>query len=737
MRFLLPFLFLVCLTKAAAQPLLVAPTDSTVHLDGLLNESVWRRAQVATDFTLNFPNDTARAYNSTEVRLTYDQRHLYIAVICYDRDPQKRYIVRSLRRDYDWDTNDNISIYIDPFGDRTNGFTFQFTPLGVEREGQMFNGEEVASEWDNKWRSVVRRFPDRWQGEMMIPFTSLRFKKGAQQFLMNFARNDVKNNQRSAWRRVPIAYSVSALSFADTVRFATPLPHPGANISLIPYVTGRGTDIYSRTATGQPLRNADGRYRTREFGSDVGFDAKVAITPSLNLDLTVNPDFSQVEVDQQVTNLNRFELFFPERRQFFLENNDLFANLGFEQTRPFFSRRIGIGRDTTTGLIVQNPILYGARLSGKIDKAWRIGLLNTRTARQADRGIAAQNYTVAIVQRQVFARSNAVAFVVDRQGGGGASPFTRVAGGEFNLLTEDNRWSGKVWLHKAFRADIRNSRPYETAAHGLFLNYTTENWELEWAHEYVGRDYRINDVGFVARAGQWGFFPKASYKFYTKRPGHPIVSHGPGTEARIYYGLNGRLYDRELDFFYDVTLRNTTQFGIGHYNYYTYLFAPFDPTNSGGRPLPSSTSYRSRGAFWFFSSDRRRLLTLNVEGWTGTYFRGTNFNLVPVLSYRFQPYGSLAVAAEYNNIRQPEPYHSRAFWLVGPRLDLSFTRSLFVTTWLQYNEQARNVNLNSRLQWRFKPVSDLFIVYTENYLPPALPVKNRALVVKLSYWLNV
>lgn len=712
-------------THAHAQSLLVSPTDSLIRVDGLHTESVWRRAQPANGFVLNFPNDTAAAYNNTDVRVTYDDHYLYVAVVCYDKDPNKRIIASSLRRDWEWDQNDNFTVYLDPFGDRTNGFTFNITPLGVEREGQMFNGERVAPEWDNKWRSAVKRFPDRWQGEMAIPFKSIRYKKNTTFFLMNFARHDLKNNQRAAWRRVPIAYRISSLAFADTVRFTRQLPNPGPNISIIPYVAGNGARNFLES-NGKP-----------DFGSAIGGDMKVAVTPSLNLDVTVNPDFSQVEVDQQVTNLNRFEIFFPERRQFFLENNDLFASLGFLQSRPFFSRRIGIGRDTTTGQIVQNPISFGLRLSGKIDKNWRIGVLSTRTARQPGRGIERELYNVAIVQRQVFSRSNVVGFVVDREGGANspAGRSTRVVGGEFNLLTPDNRWSGKVWFHKAFRPDI-TGKPAESAAHGGLLTYTSRNLTVEWAHEYIGDEYRINDVGFVARRGQWGFFPNVAYTFYPEKSRF-LVSHGPNFEATIYSDLNGKLLDRELNFGYNVALKNTTEASIGFYNYYTYLFFPFDPTNSGGRELPQNTGYTQRGMFWAFTSDRRKLFQFQGEGWTGEYLKGTNFNIVPSVSYRFQPYGSIGVQAEYNNIRQPMPYNSASFWLIGPRLELSFTRSLFLTTVVQYNEQARNVNLNARFQWRFKPVSDFFVVYQENYLPPNLRIKNRFLVLKATYWLNV
>ncbi|MGF7214279.1 hypothetical protein GGR92_000419 [Spirosoma lacussanchae] len=710
---------------ALSQSLLVSPTDTLVRLDGELTESVWQRAAVAGQFTQNFPNDTLPALNRTEVRLTYDQNNLYVGVVCFDQNRNKRFVASSLRRDWEWDLNDNFTLYIDPFGDRTNGFTFNVTPLGVEREGQLFNGERVATEWDNKWRSFVKVYPDRWQAELMIPFKSIRYRQNSNWFLMNFARHDLKNNQRASWRRVPIAYRISALAFADTVRFSTPLPRVGTNISLIPYVSGRIDDY----------RGEGGAYKP---GSNAGFDAKVAVTPALNLDLTVNPDFSQVEVDQQVTNLDRFEIFFPERRQFFLENNDLFANLGFEQSRPFFSRRIGIGRDTSTGVTVQNPILYGLRLSGKVDKNWRIGLLNTQTARQSSRGISPQNYTVGVVQRQVLGRSNLVGFFINRDASSvtpGLSRYTRIGGVEFNLLTADNRWAGKVWGHKAFQ-EGQAVNTTQDAAHGLLLTYTSRNLMLEWSHEYIGARYNINDVGYVARRGQWGFFPKGGYTFYSRQQGG-LVSHGPGFETRFYRDLTGRLLDRELNLFYSFALRNTTEFGGGFYSYYTYLFSAFDPTNLDGKALPAGTDYRIKGGFWFLNTDRRKLLTLQVEGWTGGYFNGTNFNVAPTLNYRFQPYGSFGITAEHNNIRLPAPYSSASFWLVGPRLDLTFSRRVFLTTFAQFNNQTNNTLLNTRLQWRYAPVSDLFVVYQENYVPGSFQSKNRTLVLKLSYWLNL
>ncbi len=704
-----------------AQTLTVIPTDSTIRMDGLLTESIWQRATPASGFIQNYPNDTLAALNQTEVRMTYDRNYLYIGVICYDQTRRKAFIASSLKRDFQWDFNDNFSVYIDPFGDRINGFTFQITPLGVEREGQMYSGERVASEWDNKWRSSVKLFADRWQGEMMIPLKSIRYKQDAGYFLINFVRHDLKNNQRTAWRRVPIAYSPSSLAFADTVRFSTPLPGAGPNISLIPYVSTNMTDD----------RNEGG---AQKVGGGVGFDAKIGITPSLNLDLTVNPDFSQVEVDQQVTNLNRFEIYYPERRQFFIENQDLFANFGSERTRPFFTRRIGISRDTTTGIIVQNPILYGARLSGKLDKNWRVGLLNTQTANQASKGILGQNYTVGVLQRQLFGRSNISAIFVNRQGAGNSpeTRFTRVAGLEYNLQTKDNRWSGKAFYQRAFKPQTLT----DAYTHGLNLNYNSRNLSATYVQEYVGQGYQINDIGYVPRTGYWLFNPQANATFYVKGE-HKVISHGPYLNATFTQNLDGRLTDREIDYAWSVQLRNTAEGYLGYSSQYTYLYFAYDPTNSDGKELPQNSAYPIGGWFGHFASDKRKPLNVQLDGYTGGYFNGHNNNLTLTAQYRFQPYGALSVNADYNDIRLPEPYKSARYLLVGPRLDVTMSRKLFLTTFMQFNNQTNNTNLNARLQWRYAPVSDLFVVYSENYVPGSFASKNRLLVVKLSYWLNV
>ncbi len=697
----------------------VAKNDSVIQVDGVLSEQIWQKAEAAKDFFLNFPNDTAYARNQTEVRLTFDQQNLYVAVICYD-DMKKRTVASSLRRDFAWDENDNFTVYLNPSNDLLNGFAFALTPFGVEREGQLFNGQEVAEIWDNKWYSAVKTYADRWVGELKIPFKSLRYKHGATEWRANFARNDLKNNQISSWRPVPIAYWVSSLAYSGELLFQEQLPNPGANISLIPYAANRVE------------RNFEGNQPTTSFPG-VGFDAKVAITPALNLDLTINPDFSQVEVDQQVTNLDRFELFFPERRQFFIENNDLFDSFGFENLKPFFSRRIGIGRDQTTGLIRQTPILFGARLSGKLDNNWRVGLLNIQTGRQRGTDAPLENYTVAAIQRQLFSRSNLAVIAVNRQSNqSSADRYTRLVGADYNLQTEDNKWSGKIFYHRAFQPDNKPGN----FVHGTQLQYQVRNLTATWAHEHVGANYQPNDVGYVTRGAHWRVNPQLNFTFFAKNPDF-IISHGPFVEFNAFANLNRQVTDQELDLAYQVNFANTSQLFVGVFNYYTYFFFPFDPTNSGGAKIPAGSSFTYNGWFAGYTSDRRKLFTYGFEGYGGQYYNGHNLNLIPEINYRFQPFGSVGLRVEYNQLRFPEPYSSTTFWLIAPRVDITFTRKLFLTTFFQYNQQLDNVNAYIRFQWRFKPVSDFFLTYQDNYFPGDFRVKYRELAVKLIYWFNL
>ncbi|HSJ66235.1 MAG TPA: DUF5916 domain-containing protein [Anditalea sp.] len=700
----------------------ISYTTDPILIDGMLDEAVWTMADVSGSFVQQFPDEGNPATENTEVRMVYDDSFLYISAILYETTEGPN-IVSSLKRDFRFEDNDAFAVIIGPYDDGNNGFLFSVNPWNIQLEGLVNNGTNVAQVWDNRWFSAVQRYQDRWVVEIAIPFKTLRFTEGTDYWKVNFIRNDLKNFETSSWVPVPINQRIANLAFTGYMEWETPLRKTGPNIALIPYAAGNTSKNHQ---AGTPS----------ERGGSVGLDAKIALTPSLNLDLTVNPDFSTVEVDQQQTNLNRFELFFPERRQFFLENADLFGEFGFRQIRPFFSRRIGIATDSL-GRSAENRILYGARLNGNVGDDLRVGLLNMQTAREDGIGFPGQNFTVATFQQKVFSRSNIAGIVVNRQttnaveSGSDVPDYNRLVGVDYNLASRDNKWNGKFFYHQTFSPDGKG----DAYAHASYLGYNTKNWHIMWNHEYVGENFNA-EVGYVPRNGYWRFEPSVQYRLFPV--GSKILQHSFRFSYDLYKDKNFSLkMDEWATFNYRLEWKNTSSLNFRIFNEYIYLFRPFDPTRTGGKQLETGTDYRFTRAGITYTSDTRKFFNYNTAIYHGQYFNGDRFFWRSNINYRIQPYGNISLFAEYNKITLPEPYNDANLWLVGPRFEVSFTDELFLSTFVQYNNQINNVNINTRFQWRFKPVSDLFIVYTDNYFPENLQIKNRSLILKLSYWINV
>ncbi|HEY5825313.1 MAG TPA: DUF5916 domain-containing protein [Cyclobacteriaceae bacterium] len=703
--------------KNAAYQLPIQKTSVPVKIDGSVEDEAWKVAAVAKDFFMIFPMDTSAARVKTEVMMSYDEQHLYLIAINYHLLPGP-YMVESLRRDFSFGKNDNFLLFMDPFDDQTNGFSFGANAAGAQWDGIMYEGGKVDLSWDNKWTSKVTNYDDRWVFEAAIPFKSIRFKKGITQWGINFSRLDLKTTEKSGWAPVPRQFPSASLAYTGTLMWDQPPPSVGPNVSVIPYALGGTSKNYEKDT---PV----------EYRKDFGADVKIGVTSSLNLDLTINPDFSQVDVDRQVTNLDRFELFFPERRQFFLENGDLFGNFGYSTIRPFFSRRIGLNA----------PIQFGARLSGRINKNWRIGVMDMQTAKVDSVGLPSQNFSVISIQRRVFARSNIALLVVNKDAINytpSSDPevpvynsYNRNIGMEYNLASSNNIWTGKAMVLKSFSPD----KSGHDITHAANLTYFSRKWNLTWQHEYVGKNY-VAEVGYVPRTGYIRTFPQASYLMFPT--GGKIVSHGPILTSSYFFNESFKRTDNETIALYKVTFR-TQAFITGWVgNAYVKLLKPFDPTNSGKDTLATGTEHQWNAFGMDYVSKPQRLFTSAISWRYGGYYAdGTRFTFTSEFGYRFQPYVSVTLSSSYNDIRLPDPWNKTTFWLIGPRLDVTLTNKLFFTAFGQYNEQLKNVNLNTRLQWRYKPASDLFIVYTDNYLPENFAVKTRALVLKLTYWLSI
>ena len=688
----------------------ISETDDEISIDGDLSEDVWSEADKAHTFQRVQPTDTGFAIAQTEVKLTYTKTTLYMAITCFDPYKGKR-PVESLRRDFNFGKNDNFLVFIDTFNDQTNGFSFGITPSGAQWDGVQANGGTVNLNWDIKWWSAVKSYDDRWTAEFAIPFRSMRYSGNASEWGINFSRLDLKTNEKSSWAPMPRQFATATLAYTGTLVWDKPLPPSGAMFSLIPYVSAKTTrSNLSDEKTGMKY--------------SAGIDAKVMLSTSMNLDITVNPDYSQVEVDRQQTNLDRFELFFPEKRQFYLENSDLFANLGSDNVRPFFSRRIG--RDS--------PVQFGARLSGKIGNDWRIGLMDIQTG---DKGtIRSGNFTVAAVQRQVFQRSNISAFIINKQVLNSYSDtaftgnhFNRIAGMEYNLASPDNRWTGKAYYHQSFYRGASS----DDAAAAANITYSSQFLTASLNQSWVAAGY-LSEVGYIRRTGYYEVNPEVQYKFYPESG--KIVSHGPGFKMDMYFDPSFLVTDRDIQFKYSVESINKNTFSIDIKDTYIKLQAPFDPTNTLGDSLATGSEFNYIEIGGTFGSDIRKPFNIVLSSRYGNYFNGKRLSLNGELNYRYQPYGSIALVTTYNRISLPSPYNSAELILVGPRLDFTFTNSLFFTSFVQYNSQIDNINLNLRFQWRFAPVSDLYIVYTENAFPEHFRMKDRGLFLKLSYWFN-
>ena len=716
--------------------------STEINMDGILDEGIWDQATPTSGMHQNFPNDSLPATSDTEFRFLYDDDNLYVGIICHAQSGE--FVTTSLRRDYDFFGNDNITLLFDTYNDYTNALAFGMNAFGVRREATVAGaGQEPRSfdeSWDNKWDGAAKMHDDKWTVEMVIPFSTLRFKDGTQQWRFNAYRVDTQTNEISVLTKIPRNRFVMDLGYMKDFNWEKPLKKTGQNISIIPYVSSSAIrDFEDLTENGTQSK------------FNIGGDAKIAISSGLNLDLTVNPDFSQVEVDQQVTNLDRFEIFFPERRQFFLENADLFGNFGATRVNPFFSRRIGVSIDPSTGQNVQNTILYGARLSGKLNERLRVGLLNMQTASQKENGLPGFNYTVATGEQKVSQTSRVGLMFVNKQALNGDdfdtenfNSHNRTLGASYRYNSIDNVLTGAVAHMKTITPGLDGS----DQAHFSQWIYNQRKYRLEWAHVYVGNNFNP-EVGFAPRKDYIMVSPEFALNFFPKDSW--LASHSFGFDSRAFWKLGkdnnpfinaNTIEEWAFEPFWSGFLTNLSMLDVEGNVQYIKLQRDFDPTRLQEEDvfLPAGSEYTFANVDISYQGNRNNKFIPEVAVNFGSFYNGSTVGTSGGLTYRFQPFGFVALNYSYNYVKLAEPFVPKHIWLIGPRIDVTFTKELFLTTFIQYNNQLDNLNINTRFQWRFAPASDFFLVYTDNYLTePWADVgsRNRALVAKATYWFNL
>ena len=700
---------------------------SPVKIDGELDEPVWQQAERTTPFWRKFPSDHVLPKKQTEVKVSYDDQFIYFAFVSYDNGTR---VVQSLKRDGGHDTNDAVGIILDPINQRTSGFYFVVNPYNAQSDDQLNGGSgDLTLSWDNKWYSATKRYADRWTAEIAIPFKTLRYNQDRLVWGINFLRSDLGNNEYSTWTDMPLNFRSFDLGYTGSLVWDHTPPATKGNIAFIPYITG------------ETSRNREDSTAAKTTGN-AGFDAKVALSSSLNLDLTVNPDFSQVEVDRQVTNLTRYSIFFPERRTFFLENADLFADFGIEPIHPFYSRRIGLDNDGN-----RIPILFGARLSGNLSKRTRIGVMNMQTGRKGD--FAGQNYSAVSISQSVLKRSLVRGYFLNQQGfltetekkQDPLKQYSRNAGADFNYSNLKGSWSGWGAYHHSFKPGVTKDNHYIDIGGG----YSSRALKVTVDANAVGTNY-YTDMGFVerilnydaardtsVRVGFKSLYTAVTYRILPKQGF--ITRHE--MEYTDYYVINPNNSFNELshELVYNAVLKNSGGFSMSAEMNTVQLLYPLSFTD--GKPLPAERyHYSILGAN--YTSDIRKMFTYTAGAAAGGFYNGHYRQLTGSISLRKQPHLNVAIQGQYNKLIFPGQYGNAELFLIAPRVELNFSTNLFWTTFVQYNTQANNFNINSRLQWRYKPMSDIFLVYTDNYFStPFFTNKSRAIVFKMNYWLNL
>jgi hypothetical protein len=693
------------------------PTDSTrrvlvarratgpLRIDGRLDEADWRTAPVATDFMQARPDYVPTTEHESEVRVLFDEEHLYIGAFNREVLGRRGLRVTDLRRDFAAMDNDVLGVTIGPLGDRRTAFQFQVNPYGAQADVQAFDGGDVFNfNWDAMWRVRTTRTDSGWFAELAIPWASLRYDRNATSWDLNFVRNTRRVAQWSAWMPYPRQFSSWRLTFAGRLDSIAP-PPPRPNVRVRPYALG------DAQATGGDRRTL----------GNVGGEVIWAPTANSLVEATVNTDFAQADIDRQVVNLTRFNVFFPERRQFFLENNDLLDAGGIRGqyvVAPFFSRRIGLAADGTP-----QAIDGGARYAFRSGRA-TAGALMVREGATVD----GDGATVGILRGTRFAgrATRLGATVAGRDEG---------ADGVRNLVTAVDAFTrlGEEVTASAMLSSSTVDGRTDLAA-TWFVGRSTARSAFSWQGAMVGEQYAPS-TGFVSRPNVLLTAPSAAL---TLQPGwlpQRVVWLNPGVTAFFYNTPgSGELQEGDVRWRTEVLLRD----GATITPYLSQNLQRLQralPLLPGVTIAPANLDYVRAGLT--LRSDQSRRFALTTDLSNGAFFDGALQRAELTGRWTPTPFVSMAAAYEVNRLSSIGTRDtSLTTHLFAPELRVFLNPRVQWSAFYQYNTAQQLGTLNARFSWEFAPLSFLYVVYNDRRAidPGGLPAAN-SLVVKLS-WLR-
>ena len=662
-------------------------------IDGHLDEEVWEAAVPLSGFTQNDPMEGEPASEATEVRVLHDSEALYVGAWLWDREADA-IVAGERRRDADLEEGDAFLILLDTFRDGESAYVFGTNPLGIEFDGQVAqdglarggspggpdgSGGAFNLEWDGDWEVATSRDEEGWYVEMRIPFSTLRYEAGPDvRWGLNAARYLRRRSERAFWAPIPRQYNLFRVSMAGEL---TGLDAPTVRSAfLTPYVLATARE---------PGVDGSGWEYPREFGGDL----KVEVSPTLTLDLTYNTDFAQVEVDEERVDLSRFNVFFPEKRPFFLENAAIFSvgDPGFVEV--FHTRRIGIGDD---GLPI--PILGGGRLSGSIG-GQEVGMLHIRTDDVEGRA-AGQAYSVARLSRRLPSRSRIGVMVTDRRGEGPDD--------ENQALALDGRWGlgenltldGYVAATRTPGLDGRNHTTY------LNLDYQGRVWEARSEYMELGEDFNP-ELGFLRRSGF-----RVGGGFLQRRMEIPSVHWlrdvRPNLRTLVFFDFDGFEETRSVRFRLPFLFENGARFTPGLSHSLEGLQDPFPVVPGVVVPAGSYSNFETQLEF---NTDESAPLALSGRLGRGGFLSGQRTGVTLGMAARSAAAVTTGVQMDHNRVRLPEGDFKTT--LVGLRFRYAFTPRMALQSLVQYSDQAELWSTNLRFSWTTRANTGLFLVIND------------------------
>ena len=691
-----------------------------ITLNGELDEPSWSQAPMAHNFVQNDPREGMPATFDTEVRVLYDDDALYFGVFAKDDQPS-RIISNDLKKDFNTDQSDGFRIILDTFHDQRNGYMFATNPGGAKWDAQMINeGRENNANWDGIWDVATRITETGWYAEIRIPFRTLRFSAAeAQIWGMNFERKVRRLNEDSYWSPVARIYDIQRVSLAGTLEGMRGV-RPGKDLRVKPYVLSSGSTI-----AGRPTRG--------DF--EGGLDVKYGVTPGLSWDFTINTDFSQVEADEQQVNLTRFSLFFPEKRDFFLENSGIFQFGGAVQgggnsitagrqnqsqdMRLFFSRRIGLSDD---GQAI--PILGGTRLTGR-QGVYSLGLLNIQ--QREDGSVPATNFTALRLRRDILANSDIGAIVLNKEVGG--PHFNRVAGVDANFRFGESFTTGG-YLTKTFSPAA--AVPASGNEFASRANVMYDSRRTRWGATVTSIGARFNDeLGFVSRRGIHNYELQGNYRFRPAAVSKWIREIQPHWVLDMFTSQeDGSLDSRYQDFHFPINFQDGTFFEAGVNPNVEVIRTSF-PINSARGVRVNPGRYEFDEYFILVNSNQAAPFAMGARYSTGEFYDGyrRSYSLGP--SFRMNENFNTSLGVQIQDVELSTGDYVST--LVTGRVNYNFNTRMFVNALLQYNTDSRQWSSNLRFNIIHRPLSDFFLVYNERRDERSGEMLDRAIVAKMTY----